>query len=235
MTDRTQRLQRLIGSGPRMQAVRELLMLNAGDMTPVAVVGEPGTGRQLIARILRDLSPPPAGSVARPIAIYDPDHVTPPGWLLIALPPLRSRIEDLPALTERFFSAALTAPGETQKRIAPSAWQALHGHSWPGNLRELQQLCEWLRRTCACSSVKRGCLPSRFEQVPVRALTQPAPPRRGLDAQLRALEESLINQALHDSGFNRSRAARLLDIKRSTLGDRIERLGMTQKWAEDVA
>jgi DNA-binding NtrC family response regulator len=235
MMDTTAILSQLVGSGARMQAVREFLRLNAGDLTPVAIVGERGTGRRFLARLLRDLSPPPAGQGPRQIVICDAGQPSTAGWLQIALPPLRNRIEDVPALIDHFLSLSPVAAGGPPKRLAPSARQSLRDYPWPGNVHELQQLCTWLARTCACAAVRRGCLPSRFQQVQVMAMNPASPGRRGLDAQLRALEERLIGDALQEAGFNRSRAARLLEIKRSTLGDRIERLGMTQKWTEDVA
>jgi DNA-binding NtrC family response regulator len=144
----------------------------------------------------------------------------------IVLPALRERPEDIASLTDLFL-ARIT--GGQAKPISPAAREALQHYDWPGNLRDLQQTCEWIARTCTCAVVRRGCLPARLQLSEV-----PAPPvhetanERGLDPQLRHFEAELIVRALMETGYNRSRAARLLNIKRSTLGDRIRRLGIAE-------
>jgi DNA-binding NtrC family response regulator len=237
MTEIPQGLSVLIGYGPRMQAVRDFLLMNAGDTTPVVIVGEPGTGRRFVARLLRDLSPlaPGGQRVSRSITIGDEHDLPPRQSLRLALPALRNRLEDVPMLTDHFLALELAAVGAAAKRVTPSACQALQSYAWPGNVRELQRLCGWLAHACVCGSVKRSCLPPRFQHGLAVDSEPAAPAGTSLTAQLRTLEERLILDALRQSGFNRSRAARLLGIKRSTLGDRIDRLGFAQRLTEEVA
>jgi DNA-binding NtrC family response regulator len=143
--------------------------------------------------------------------------------LRITLPPLRERPEDIPALTDLFLERA----SMKRRLVSPSARHALASYVWPGNVTELRETCAWIARTCSCAWIKRGCLPSRLQR-PAPALrtqsgtTQPA--GGGLDQQLRELETLLITRALVENSYNRSRTARALKIKRSTLGDRIKRL-----------
>jgi DNA-binding NtrC family response regulator len=107
-------------------------------------------------------------------------------------------------------------------------------HDWPGNVRELENACERIAQTCTCSTVRVGCLPATllFQRGDLAAPTTPiapaaaSPGRVSLDARLQEVETHLIEWALRSSHGNKSRAAELLRIKRSTLGDRIRRLGL---------
>ena len=111
--------------------------------------------------------------------------------------------------------------------------QAFLRYRWPGNVRELENACERIAQTCTCGTVRIGCMSA---SILFRAGAQPpdvsAPatlPQQAapisLDDRLRELEASLISWALKLSHGNKSRAAELLQIKRSTLGDRINRSG----------
>lgn len=152
--------------------------------------------------------------------------------LRVVLPPLRERPEDIAALTDLFLARIR---GGQAKPISPAAREALQRYEWPGNLRELLDSCQWIARTCSCAVVRRGCLPARLQlaDVPTPAVQEPAG-ESGLDPQVRHFEAELITRALMETGYNRSRAARLLNIKRSTLGDRIRRLGIAEH-VEEVA
>src|SRR5262245_20037933 len=108
-------------------------------------------------------------------------------------------------------------------------------YSWPGNVRELENACERIAQTCTCGTVRVGCMSAHIlfragaqpadPTVPLPTLPQRAAPV-ALDDRLRELESSLITWALKVSNGNKSRAAELLQIKRSTLGDRINRCGL---------
>jgi transcriptional regulator with GAF, ATPase, and Fis domain len=154
----------------------------------------------------------------------------------IWLPPLRERREDIPALTDhflrRFFAGRATVPV-----LSPTVRQAFDRYRWPGNVRELENACERIAQTCTCSMVRVGCLPASLlfqtaDGAQPGATDHPAramPSRVSLDARLEEVEAHLISWALDASHGNKSRAADLLRIKRSTLGDRIRRLGLDQR------
>jgi transcriptional regulator with GAF, ATPase, and Fis domain len=169
----------------------------------------------------------------------------------IWLPPLRERREDIPALTDhflrRFFasrspstslgtgpSTPLGASGVPV--LSPIVRQAFERYAWPGNVRELENACERIAQTCTCGTVRAGCLPPSLlfqaadgiPAAPSRAAAGAPPERVSLDARLHDVEAHLIGWALDASHGNKSRAAELLRIKRSTLGDRIKRLGLGQ-------
>jgi transcriptional regulator with GAF, ATPase, and Fis domain len=161
--------------------------------------------------------------------------------LPVALPPLRERREDIPVLMEHFLQRYFRRTGEDSPQISDSVRQAFLRYSWPGNVRELENACERIAQTCTCGTVRVGCMSAA---ILFRAGAQPADPSIAtprpaaaiapvaLDDRLRELESNLITWALKVSNGNKSKAAELLQIKRSTLGDRINRCGLGGSDAE---
>jgi DNA-binding NtrC family response regulator len=126
--------------------------------------------------------------------------------------------------------------------ISPAVRYAFTRYRWPGNVRELENSCERIIQTCSCGTVRAGCLAAGVlfdagngSTVPAAA-DLAAPPDAtsiSLDDRLREVESNLISWALKVSDGNKSRAAELLSIKRSTLGDRIARCGLTDPAAKE--
>ena len=171
--------------------------------------------------------------------------------LPVTLPPLRERPEDIPELMEHFIQRYFRSRNEEVPTISDAVKQAFSRYSWPGNVRELQNACERIAQTCSCGSVRVGCVsPAILFQAaaqPVHSHAAPleaappscqasavAPPSAtahpakpiSLDDRLLEVESKLIGWALTVSNGNKSRAAELLRVKRSTLGDRIKRCGL---------
>jgi transcriptional regulator with GAF, ATPase, and Fis domain len=150
----------------------------------------------------------------------------------IWLPPLRERREDIPALTDHFLRRFVTRAGGEMPILSPTVRQAFERYAWPGNVRELENACERIAQTCTCGTVRTGCLPASLlfqvgDTMPAVAARPPQTAARvSLDARLNEVESHLISWALEASHGNKSKAADLLRIKRSTLGDRIRRLGL---------
>src|SRR5436190_11280919 len=165
----------------------------------------------------------------------------------IWLPPLRERREDIAALTDhflrRFFASrdpSTSLGAGSVPVLSPIVRQAFERYAWPGNVRELENACERIAQTCTCGTVRAGCLPPSLlfqaadgiQAAPSRPAAAPPPERVSLDARLHDVEAHLIGWALETSHGNKSRAAELLRIKRSTLGDRIKRLGLDHPSAD---
>jgi two-component system response regulator AtoC len=151
----------------------------------------------------------------------------------VALPPLRDRREDIPILVDFFMKRAFRRRGEDARGLSPAVLQAFMRYPWQGNVRELENACERIAQTCTCDSVRVGCVPPSIlfhkneeEPVPVIPASDEHPAAISLDNRLREVEGNLISWALRVTGGNKSKAAELLKIKRSTLGDRIARLGL---------
>jgi transcriptional regulator with GAF, ATPase, and Fis domain len=157
----------------------------------------------------------------------------------INLPPLRERREDVPLLADHFIKRYFRQRGEETREISPAVMQAFLRYPWPGNVRELENACERIAQTCTCETVRLGCVPSsvlfhKYMEEPQPAVATHA--RTGpvsLDERLREVESGLIAWALKACGGNKSKAAELLSIKRSTLGDRIKKLDLGHLEAGD--
>ena len=150
----------------------------------------------------------------------------------ISLPPLRERREDVPILMDHFIKRYFRQRNDEPRQIAPAVQQAFMRYPWPGNVRELENACERIAQTCTCDTVRVGCVPVSVlfhkyaeDQEPIFE-THDHPSAISLDDRLREVESNLISWALKVSGGNKSKAAELLNIKRSTLGDRIKKLGL---------
>jgi len=159
----------------------------------------------------------------------------------VQLPPLRDRAEDIPLLVEHFFARYFRGRGKEPKPMSSAMVDAFVRYPWPGNVRELENACERIAQTCICDAVVAGCVPAAilFHSPAAGAPRQGAAPdgsgrdaasepvgRFSLDDRLRALEENLITWALRSTNGNKSKAAGVLGVKRSTLGDRIKKLGL---------
>jgi transcriptional regulator with PAS, ATPase and Fis domain len=150
----------------------------------------------------------------------------------INLPPLRERREDIPILVDHFIKRYFRQRSEDPRAVSPAVMQAFMRYPWPGNVRELENACERIAQTCTCDTVRVGCIPvsvlfHRYaeDQEPIIE-THAHPSAVSLDDRLREVESNLISWALKVSAGNKSKAAELLNIKRSTLGDRIKKLGL---------
>ena len=151
----------------------------------------------------------------------------------VNLPPLRERSEDIPILVDHFVKRYFRQRGEEPRAVSPAVLQAFLRYPWPGNVRELENACERIAQTCTCDTVRLGCVPVSVLFHKYAEDHQPVvenhahPSAVSLDDRLREVESNLITWALKVSGGNKSKAAELLSIKRSTLGDRIKKLELT--------
>ena len=146
----------------------------------------------------------------------------------IHLPPLRERAEDVPELVGHFFNRFFTAKGQAAKPLSPAMLAAFQRYPWPGNVRELENVCERIAQTCICDAVVAGCVPAGilFHSTAPRTAVPSGVAEGSLDERLEVLEAQIITAALRSAKGNKSKAAALLRIKRSTLGDRIRKLGL---------
>lgn len=145
------------------------------------------------------------------------------GVVPLDIPPLRERVLDIPALTERFLADAGTRHGLAPPRLDAGAQRLLRRYRWPGNLRELANLCERLTILLPGAEVGPENLPRelRHGEVGGRPEHRFELPPQGID--LNGLEAELIRQALSLAGGNKSRAARLLGLTRDTLLYRLQK------------
>jgi transcriptional regulator with PAS, ATPase and Fis domain len=147
--------------------------------------------------------------------------------LAITIPPLRDRMSDLEALCEALFEQIAVRTGERARDIDPSAFAALAGHDWPGNIRELrnalERACMETDRPVLMAKDLARILPGR--SVPPHVGVQ-VPPDQSLPDAVSRAERDAIAAALKSAGGKKAKAARLLGISRSKLYQRLNALGM---------
>jgi two-component system, NtrC family, response regulator AtoC len=144
----------------------------------------------------------------------------------IHLPPLRDRRDDIPLLAKHFLEKF--APG-TSIQIAQGAMRVLMAYSWPGNVRQLENAIERaVTLSGGRTEIDVADLPPEIQDIP-EAMATPFVefPEDGLDlpAYLSSIERDLIRRSLQRTGGNRNKAAELLRIKRTTLVEKLKRLG----------
>lgn len=141
----------------------------------------------------------------------------------LEVPPLRDRVSDIPALTAHFLTRATARHRLASPRLSASLERQLRHYPWPGNLRELANLCERLVLLYPGRDVTPEDLPQEILRggVSKGAAKGFELPPQGID--LNGLEAELIRQALALAGGNKSRAARLLGLTRDTLLYRIQK------------
>jgi DNA-binding NtrC family response regulator len=144
----------------------------------------------------------------------------------LELPPLAQRTEDIESLINHFLALFEDAHSLTAPKFSKPALKALKAYPWPGNIRELRNVCERLSILLAGRVIEPENLPSEFTTNIISAApaaTNFTLPEAGL--QLDTLEADLIQQALNRTKGNRSKSARLLGISRDTLLYRMQKYG----------
>ena len=174
----------------------------------------------------------------------------------IEMPPLRERAEDVPILLNELITIMETEK-RGSIRFNSAAIAVLQQYSWPGNVRELANLVERMAILHPHGIVGANDLPANLSAVdddtpggvdagleapatgadPVvsgkipEPVTHPLLPLNGLDLKeyLANLEKDMINQALSDSGGVVARAADRLNMRRTTLGEKIKKYNLQKK------
>jgi DNA-binding NtrC family response regulator len=129
--------------------------------------------------------------------------------VVLEVPPLRSRREDIPALAEHFLRKVSAAHRKPAPRLTAGALELLTSYDWPGNVRQLENCLEQAVVLCDGDIVDVDALPL-VETTPSRGQIQA--PRMPVGLTLREVEQEYIQRTLHAVGGNRTRAARLLGI-----------------------
>ncbi len=162
----------------------------------------------------------------------------------LRLPPLRERREDIPALARHFLANSAQQLGVEPKRLSDAALKFLQNAPWPGNVRQIENLCHWLTVMAPGQQIEVDDLPAEMRQaVPAgsdtgdwQALFAAAAdqllahePGRVWETLTNAVEATLIRRALASTGGRRIEAAQQLGIGRNTITRKIQELGLDDK------
>ncbi|MDF1700491.1 MAG: sigma 54-interacting transcriptional regulator [Planctomycetota bacterium] len=142
--------------------------------------------------------------------------------VIIELPPLRARKEDIPLLVAHFLEEG-AAPGQAF-RLEPAAMDLLVAYEWPGNVRELRNEVQRLMALQAGGVITPEHLSSRI--LAYRPPDPDAVEEGGLKAMVEDLERRVIRSALLRHGWNKSRTAAELGLSRLGLRKKLERYGL---------
>jgi two-component system, NtrC family, response regulator AtoC len=147
----------------------------------------------------------------------------------VTLPPLRERVEDILPLVRHFLAKYCKEMGRPLMYIAKDVLMALETYKWPGNVRELENVVERTVALTEGEQITLSDLPSNItraysdqEEIPTRITS------RGVDMVkvLCEIERKMIIDALSLSDGVKARAAALLNLNRTTLVEKMRRLGM---------
>ena len=148
-------------------------------------------------------------------------HVVP-----IILPPLRSRVEDIPLLVDHFIAKLRDRTNSQVRRVDRRAMDRLAGYAWPGNVRELENVIE-RALLLADGPVIFG------EDLPPMNAGELEPDAgdlptggKNLNEVVEGIEEKLLRQALEQAGGVKAEAARLLGLKSSAFYYKLEKYGI---------
>ncbi len=149
--------------------------------------------------------------------VFRPDLYYRLNVFTIDLPPLRERREDIPLLAAHFIEKCAAQMNRPAPRASAQALELLMGYPWPGNVRELE------------NAIERALLISREPELQPSDFPfqmRSAPPETETVRSLDDVERQHIQRVLEETGWNLSRAARILDIDRTTLYNKLKRYGL---------
>ena len=149
------------------------------------------------------------------------------------LPALRERKEDIPLLVRHFtqkYASSGAPPGTPAPKpltVSQQAMRKLMAYGWPGNVRQLENALErGVALSGGRSQIEMFDLPPEIQKADEPSIVQDlALPTGGIDFTdfIRKIERDLISQSLERTGGNKGQAARLLNLKRTTLVEKLKR------------
>lgn len=195
-----------------LRALQERVIERLGSNTSIRV------DIRLVTATSRDLEAAVNAGSFREDLYYRLNVVT------IALPPLRDRRQDIPALVQHFMNR-----GGRPVSITPSTLAMLCDHYWPGNVRELENVIERALVLARSGVITENeiQLKARPEEAD-RDWTGFAPLEDGLKTNIAVLERALIERALRQAQGNKTRAAEILGVHRRLLYEKIREHGLPE-------
>ena len=203
-----------VGEMPLSMQAKLLRFLQTGEIRPIGADRVHYVDVRLVTATNKNLETAVSEGLFREDLFYRlaviPMHV----------PPLRERKEDIPLLARHFLARMVERSGTRVKEIDGDALEVLTAHCWPGNIRELENVIERCVALCPGECIGVGDLPRRLREGPPRSA-----PAQEVES-LPGLERKHILETLDRVGWNRRRAAEVLQISTTTLWRRLRQFGI---------
>ncbi|WP_444685210.1 sigma 54-interacting transcriptional regulator [Alkalicoccus luteus] len=200
-----------IGELPLHLQVKLLRVLQEREVEPVGATASRSVDIRVIAATNRDLESMIEDEQFR-LDLYYRLNV-----FSILIPPLRERTDDLEELVPHFLARASERTGTSVAGVDEDVWRLLRTYSWPGNTRELENVLE------RSVTIARGSSSLKPEHLPpsIRGDTMEKP--AALQQVLQEAEQRAVEQAIRYADGNKSLAASLLGISRTSLYEKLKR------------
>jgi PAS domain S-box-containing protein len=138
----------------------------------------------------------------------------------ISMPPLRERTDDIPFLTSHFIKKMNVKFSKNIESISEDVNTLFMDYSWPGNIRELEHALEHAFIICRQGTITIDHLPQNFKNLPAAKILLPEEERN--------IGKERLLQALKKSGWNKSKAARMLDVNVRTIYRKLEKYDLKE-------
>ena len=217
-----------IGDMPTSLQVKLLRVLQSREIEPVGGNSSRKVDTRIIAATHQNLEELVATKQFREDLFYRLSVIP------IVVPPLRERKEDIPLLVESFLKRMNQEKHRNISGISSDALQALCDYQWPGNIRELENLMERLVIIKGSGTITLSDLPAKFlgdrppvvTCEPVKTVSLPSTGINFNDV-IEEFENSLIMDALEKTQGNKKEAAELLNLKRTTLIEKLKKKNLS--------
>jgi two-component system response regulator PilR (NtrC family) len=205
--------------------VKLLRVLEDPEVRPVGGVKPVRVDVRIVAATNRDLAEAMARGTFRQDLYYRLNVI------LLHLPPLRERREDIPLLVDHFLREFAEGSGAPARVVSPEALAALESYAWPGNVRELENVIERAVTLERGAVIGAEAFPDPLRGRPAPDVTPIELPPEGLnlDALIEGIERDLLGQALRRSGGVQTRAAQLLQTSFRSFRYRLQKYGLDRE------
>jgi len=209
-----------IGELPLSLQVKLLRVLQENEVRPVGDSKSKQIDVRVVAATAKDLEVEVANGTFRQDLYYRLNVMT------LKLPPLCERTEDIPLLCKRFIGQFNKILGKEITDLAPEAMSRLLEYSWPGNVRELQNSIERAMVIADDALLVPEHFPAEVMQNGGNGRAEGNYKGLSLKNAQKVMEKKLITRALEETGGNRTRASKLLEISHPSLLTKIKAYGI---------